>query len=68
MFTGLIVLTIIFVTMMGYTSSGVSPKERRPPVLLITIVASVSLVSVAAYLFPDLARQVVSYLDRFGAR
>jgi hypothetical protein len=67
-FTGLIVLTIVFITMMGFTSSGVGPRERRPPILLIVIVAGVGLVAVAAFLFPHLANQVIGGLDRIRAR
>jgi hypothetical protein len=67
-FTGLIALSLIFITMMGYTASGESPKERRPPILLITIMVGVGFVSVTAYLFPDVARAVAGLFDRLPAK
>lgn len=67
-FTGLIVLTLIFITIMGYTSSGESPAERRPPVLLVTIIACVGLVAVAVYFFPHLADNMVGVFGRVRAR
>jgi hypothetical protein len=63
-FTGVIVVSIVFITLIGYTSSGARSAEQRPPIVLIVCAAAVGLAAVAAYLFPNQTSELIGYLDR----
>jgi hypothetical protein len=67
-FTGVIVVSIVFITLMGYTSGGARSAEKRPPILLIVCAAAVGLAAVAAYLLPNQTSELIGYLDRVVAR